>query len=101
MHRGQRIDLGPSAAIDCDGLIVTLTSRPATCIDEDRFRQFGLDPRCFDLIVLRSKTHFRAVFEPLAEAIVIVDTPDWGAADLTTLPYRNVPPGIFPITTGS
>ena len=41
--------------------------------------------------MLRSKTHFRAVYEPLAEAILIVDTPDWGPADLTTLPYRQVP----------
>jgi microcystin degradation protein MlrC len=44
----------------------------------------------YDLVILRSKTHFRAVWEPLAEEIVIVDTPDWGPAELTGLPYRNV-----------
>jgi microcystin degradation protein MlrC len=48
--------------------------------------------------VLRSKTHFRAAYEDLAEEILIVESPDWGPADLSTLPYRNVPPGVFPIT---
>ena len=27
------------------------------------------------------------------------ETPDWGPADLSTLPFRNVGPGVFPITT--
>ncbi len=49
------------------------------------------------MILLRLKTHFRAVFEPLAEEIVIVETPDWGPADLSTLPSRRVRPGVFPI----
>ena len=37
-------------------------------------------------------------YEPIAGAILIVETPDWGPADLMGLPYRNVPPGIYPIT---
>jgi microcystin degradation protein MlrC len=48
--------------------------------------------------VLRSKTHFRAVYEELARDILVVDTPDWGPADLTTLPFSRVRPGVFPIT---
>jgi microcystin degradation protein MlrC len=37
------------------------------------------------------------LYEPIAARIVIVDTPDWGRADLRALPYRHVPPGVFPI----
>ena len=98
MRRGSQIRLGPTAVIDADGIVVSLTSQCLSAIDEDPFIQFGLDARDFDLIVLRSKTHFRAVYEGLAESILIIDTPDWGPADLTTLPYRNVPPGVFPIS---
>ena len=56
----------------------------------------------FDIVILRSKTHFRAAYEPVSEEIIIVDTPDWGPADLTTLPYRHVPvEKIFPFTDRS
>ncbi len=45
----------------------------------------------FDYILLRSKTHFRAAYRSIAAAIVIIDTPDWGPADLTRLDYLRVP----------
>jgi microcystin degradation protein MlrC len=98
MRRGRRIDLGPAALIEAGGILVSLTSRPTTAIDEDPFTQFGLAARDFDIIVLRSKTHFRAVYQKLAREILVVDTPDWGPADLTTLPFRKVRPGVFPVT---
>ncbi len=75
-----------------------LAARAAhTAIDEDCFTEFGMRAADFPIIVLRSKTHFRAVYEPLAAEILIVDTPDWGPADLTGLPYRHVPrERVFP-----
>jgi microcystin degradation protein MlrC len=100
MRRGRVIDLGPAAVIDAGGIVVSLTSNSITAIDEDPFTQFGMNARDFDIIVLRSKTHFRAVYESLGEEILLIETPDWGPADLVTLPYRNVRPGVFPITAG-
>lgn len=98
MRRGRVVDLGPTALIDAGGIVISLTTASLSAIDEDAFGQFGLDAGDFDIIVLRSKTHFRAVYEALAETIIIVETPDWGPADLGALPYRNVRPGVFPIT---
>ena len=90
MRNGQWFDLGLCALVEVEGLTISLTSRAEVAIDEDCFTVFGLNARDFDIIVLRSKTHFRAVYEPLAEAILIADTPDWGTADLLTLPYERV-----------
>jgi microcystin degradation protein MlrC len=98
MRRGQRIDLGVTSVLDCDGVVVWLISHSAAAIDLDPFLQFGFAPESFDVILLRSKTHFRAAYEPIAQEIVIVDTPDWGPADLATLPYSRVRPGVFPVT---
>ncbi len=99
--RGSRMDLGPVAVIDADGIVVSVTTNQTTAIDRAPFEQFGLVPEDFAIIVLRSKTHFRAVYEPMAEAILIVDTPDWGPADLTTLPFRQVPTGVvYPFCRG-
>lgn len=97
MWNGYRIDLGPTAVIDTGEIVVSLVSRYVFAIDLDPFTQFGFDIDDFDIVLLRSKTHFRAVYEPIAEAILIVDTPDWGPADLTTLPYKNARPGLFPL----
>jgi microcystin degradation protein MlrC len=97
--RGASMDLGPTAVIDAGGIVVSVTTHQTTAIDRAPFEQFGLKPEDFAIIVLRSKTHFRAVYEPLAETILIVDTPDWGPADLTTLPYRQVPTDrIYPFS---
>ncbi len=96
MH-GRLVRLGIAAVLDVDGLMVSLVSRPTLTVDEDLFIQFGLRTQDYGIIVLRSKTHFRAVYEKVAEAIIIVDTPDWGPADLTTLPYRQIDrDAIFP-----
>jgi microcystin degradation protein MlrC len=97
MRRGRRIDLGRSAVIDTGDIVISLITRSVAAIDRDPFDRLGLDPLDFDLVLLRSKTHFRAVWEELAQEIVIVDTPDWGPSDLRTLPYRQVRPGVFPI----
>ncbi|MXP64264.1 M81 family peptidase [Roseomonas sp. M0104] len=96
---GRLVQLGLAVVLDLGGLMLSLVSRPALTVDEDMFIQFGLHTLDYRLIVLRSKTHFRAVYEELAEAILIIDTPDWGPADLTTLPYRQVDTGaVFPFT---
>ena len=97
MWNGYTIDLGPTAVIDTGEILLSVVSRYVFAIDLDPFKQFGLDVNDFDIVLLRSKTHFRAVYEDISEAILIVDTPDWGPADLTTLPYRNVRPGLFPL----
>jgi microcystin degradation protein MlrC len=89
MH-GMPVDLGMSALLDVDGVSVSVVSSFAFAVDGDAFTVFGLRPEDFDVIVLRSKTHFRAFYEPLAEEILIVDTPDYGAADLTQLPYTRL-----------
>jgi microcystin degradation protein MlrC len=97
MRKGRRIDLGPSALLRIGPVTVSVVSVCTSAIDLDALAQFGVDFDAQDIVLLRSKTHFRAVYEPLAAAIVIIDTPDWGTADLEQLPYRHAPSAIFPL----
>lgn len=90
MLTGMEVDLGVTALVRIGGITVSLVSAFAFAVDEDAFTVFGQDARDYSTIVLRSKTHFRAVYEGLAERIVIVDTPDHGPADLTRLPYDRL-----------
>jgi microcystin degradation protein MlrC len=54
-----------------------------------------------DIIVLKSRVHFRRGFHEtgLAGAIIEVDAPGLGPADLTVLPYKNIPKDIYPVYT--
>lgn len=88
---GRTVELGDAVVIDTGTAMVSLTSLPSTAIDDDCLTQFEQTLDEFDYIVLRSKTHFRAFFESVSADILIVDTPDWGPADLRLLPYRHVP----------
>lgn len=90
MLTGTHVDLGMTALIRIGGVTVSLVSAFAFGVDEDAFTVFGQDPRDYAIIVLRSKTHFRQVYEELSEKIVIVDTPDYGPADLLKIPYVQI-----------
>ncbi|MBL7082182.1 MAG: M81 family metallopeptidase [Candidatus Aminicenantes bacterium] len=63
------------------------------------FRPLGIKLESLDIIVLKSRVHFRRGFHEtgLAGAIFEVDAPGWGPADLTLLPYKNIPKDIYPI----
>ncbi len=54
-----------------------------------------------DIIVLKSRVHFRRGFHEtgLAGTIIEVDAPGLGPADLTVLPYKNIPKDIYPVYT--
>lgn len=99
MLTGQHVDLGMTALLRIGGVDVSVVSNFAFTVDEDVFRVFGQNIGDYDIIVLRSKTHFRQYYEAASEAILIVDTPDHGPADVTSITYRNLDPsGIYPLS---
>ena len=63
------------------------------------FAPLGIDYKELDIIVLKSRVHFRRGYDEtgIAGAIYEVDAPGWGPADLTTLPYTNIPKNLYPI----
>ncbi len=98
MRMNREIDHGPTAVIDADGIWLQFTTYEASLIDEDPITQFGYKTRDFDIIVTKSKTHFRAVFEEAGEEIIIVDAPGQCPADTSVFDYKNIPDDLYPIT---
>ncbi len=66
----------------------------------DIFDDLGIDFDDLDIVAIKSRVHFRRGFvEPgIAGEVVKVDAPGLGPADLTTLPYENVPDDLYPLT---
>lgn len=78
---------------------VILTPQLMQVTDTTVFKPVGIDFKSLDIIVLKSRVHFRRGYHEtgIAGAIIEVDAPGWGPADLSTLPYQNVPKDIYPV----
>lgn len=78
---------------------VILTTDLMQVTDTDIFGPLGIDFGTLDIIVLKSRVHFRRGYHEtdIAGAIFEVDAPGWGPADLTVLPYENIPKDIYPV----
>jgi microcystin degradation protein MlrC len=63
------------------------------------FDRLGIPLAELDIIVLKSRVHFRRGFVDtgVAGAVIEVDAPGWGPADLSLLPYKNVPRDLYPL----
>ena len=79
---------------------VILTSQLHQVTTPGIFERLGIDLAEVDIAVLKSRVHFRRGFVEtgLAGAVVIVDDPGLGPADLRTIDYQNVPEGLYPIS---
>jgi microcystin degradation protein MlrC len=68
--------------------------------DTGIFAPLGIDWHRLDIIVLKSRVHFRRGYYEtgIAGTIIEVDAPGLGPADLTTLDYHNVPKDLYPLS---
>lgn len=68
--------------------------------DTNIFSLLGIPLDDLDIIILKSRVHFRRGYyeNGLAGAIFEVDAPGLGPADLTTIDYKNVPKNLYPLT---
>lgn len=90
----------PTVVIAIDnGNRVILTEHLMQVVDIDIFQHVGIDFDQLNIIVLKSRIHFRRGYDEtgVAGAIFEVDAPGWGPADLSNLPYKNVPKGLYPL----
>jgi microcystin degradation protein MlrC len=94
MTGGNLSDLGPSALIGIGGVAVIVTSRKTQAYDQALFRHLGVEPAEQKILVLKSSVHFRADFEPIAEAVLVAAAPGPVVADPAILPFRHLRPGL-------
>ena len=66
--------------------------------DAEIFRFVGLEPSRARVLLIKSRGHFRASFQPLAAGgIIEVSAPGAASPDLSRFPYRGVRRPIFPL----
>lgn len=91
---GRRIDLGPMALLQVGGVSVVVTSKRMQAHDQAPFRHLGIEPKEQKIVALKSTVHFRADFQPIASAVLVVLAPGGHLVDATKYPYKHLRPGV-------
>jgi len=90
MMRGMTIQLGQSACLEIEGVLVAVVSGKAQLFDREMLRILGITPEAMKLMVLKSSNHFRADFEPIASKVLVAKAMGPMAADPGDLPWRKL-----------
>jgi len=93
-YRGCRMELGPMALLNLDGILILISSHKQQAADKAMFHHLGVDPLDMRILVLKSSIHFRADFGPIAREILTVVAPGENHADLRQLQYSRLRPEL-------
>lgn len=94
---GSKVNMGPTVVLDCQGIILVLTTFKTLPFDQEQLRCLGIEPKDQRIIVVKSSTAWRAAYEPIAAEIIEVDTPGLGSPNYSQFDYRKVKRPIFPL----
>ena len=99
IYADNTLDLGPSAALDLDGIAVVVLSNRYQCADPVFFEAFGLDIAAARVVVVKSRGHFRGGFDEFFrhQDIVEVDAPGLTSPILSRFAWRHMPRPVLPI----
>ena len=93
---GVAVDVGRTAVIDIDGIEVILTERSHAPNDPEIYRRNGIEPTDKKILLLKSRGHFRAAYEPFSKEVIEVDGPGLTSPNLKRFTYSNIPRPIWP-----
>lgn len=94
MWGGSAINLGPMALLRCGKVQIIVASRKMQAADQSIFTHLGINPASCSIIALKSSVHFRADFDRITTATLIVASPGAVTARLTDLVFSNLRPGM-------
>jgi microcystin degradation protein MlrC len=97
MFTGVRMSLGRSAVLEVGSALIVVSEKPQEPYDLGIYTHLGIDPARMHYILLKSRQHFRATFEPIAAHIVWVAGPGVCSSDYSQFNFKNLRRPIFPL----
>ena len=94
---GQTWFAGTTAVLQADNVTLVVTSRPVHLFDRSLFLAHGLDPRQFDLVVVKSPHCQPHMYADWCARLINVDAPGSTSANLPTLGHTRCRRPIFPL----
>src|SRR5437867_3925698 len=99
MATGTRVRMGRTAVLDTGNVQVVISEGRSEPFDLGVFTHCGIDPRRKRYVLIKSRQHFRAGFEPIARHIVLCDGDGCTSSDLALFTYRNRRRPLYPFET--
>ena len=96
-NTGIHENLGLSAVLDTGNIEIVICSTRHEPYDLGVFTHAGIDPACKKYILIKSRQHFRAGFEPILKDVVMVSGPGICTSDYGLFPWKNVRRPIYPL----
>jgi len=94
------LDAGPTAVLTFENFTVVVLSRTVSLFDRAMYYSNGLDPRDFDLIVVKSPHTEYHMYDAWVEKNFNIDIPGATSANLPTLGHTVCARPIFPLDEG-
>ena len=97
MWKGLKMSMGPTAVLRVGGIDIVVASNRFQITDLQQFLSLGIDPRLKSVVALKSAQHFRAAYEPIARAVLTVDSGALTTPDYRRFAYRKLRRPIWPL----
>jgi microcystin degradation protein MlrC len=97
MYTGSKVTAGPCAVFETGGMQIVVTSLHHEPWDLGIFTHIGIDPHHMKYVLLKSRIHYRAGFQPLAKATITLDGIGVTTSDNGLLTYTRLKRPIYPL----
>jgi len=97
MQTGLKVSLGRSVLLDIGAAQILVCEERWEPYDTGCFTQAGIDPLSKKYILVKSRQHFRAGFEPIAKHIVLAAGPGVCSSDYSQFQFKHLPQPIYPL----
>ena len=97
MGTGTRQNLGQCAVLDTGSIEIVVSEYRHEPFDTGCFTHAGIDPARKRYILIKSRQHFRAGFEPIIKHVVMVSGPGITTSDYGQYPWKHVRRPIYPL----
>jgi microcystin degradation protein MlrC len=94
---GVVVSMGRTAVVACGGILILLMERPTIEWDPGLYRSIGLEPSEMDLVFVKSPSHFRVAYAPLAAELLMAETPGCTCCDMRKLRFRHATRPLYPL----
>ncbi len=97
MYTGAKMHMGKAVVLDTGSIQFVVIEHNHEPFDLGMFRSVGIEPSTKQYLLLKSRIHYRAGFQPIARHIVECDGVGVTSSDYGQFRFENIRRPIFPL----
>ena len=96
--RGFSVDIGAAAVLSIGNIDVLVCHKTGGNGDLQLYRNFGIEPTFYQMVVVKACTSYRSAYEPIAAGIYLADTPGAASPNLKSFQFQKLPKHFYPFS---